>query len=722
MTQLPRPLLLYLVGRQADEARATPEPLEFANGAIGIDVRSFTFPCCGPATGLIRAYSDGGPVIATGDPKTDESIAEGPTIGKKPRKGRSDAGKSRPVKKDGSPRKPRTPSTKPRKKRSDAGVPKGLSKKVYEEVLHGARPVIATGGPETGGEQPQTDESITKPHEGSDAGVSRVVKNNEDAPKPRTPSTKPRKRRSDAGILKGPLKKVFEDVLHGARAAIPEGEAETDSGATKRPKANLSRISFGKRGDRARQNIISGELCDDIIQRLAPSLEKHKGCDIIDINPGVGLWSSKLHDIVKPRTHILMEPDASTYEPYLEPLVNQKDSTYKFLKKSGIIWNNLNKLESDGHLPHQKLYPPGDPELEKPNNTLLVTANLGYWPRRSYIGFPSITTLVIHQLLTATRAHSIFQGYGQIRMLIWMHDHEKRIVLPRLITNRRKSSIETEISCEYIHEVAGRDVDAETFRREQAIDILSCQRVAPAMAAAGLHTPPHREGTLEREAREAQLDASSAPTIGVHRPYKDELADLEERYARGVFPKYYDQVEAHHKATPEVLDELSRRQTEEFARMQSLRWRLKSMGVVDGIIGTRLDTYEALEAEWVALRASSDPDREAGMARVEERIREWRRSLESTPRTASVAVNQRLEERRGYRASPAVLAWDRRAMEPLIVKASEFAPAQPMALLDFQPRIYHRGAVCDAEAECGFWAEGAGAGGGGVDHSAVSVV
>lgn len=287
MTQLPRPLLLYLVGRQADEARAVsrfdilpgqnlsrslhpfrllerptsvlvlslaqyPRRQSHSNSqtvqselmfAVRLvnrrrnrlrPIAAFTFPCCGPATGLIRAYSDGGPVIATGDPKTwggtDESIAEGPTTGKKPRKGRSDAGKSRPVKKDGSPRKPRTPSTKPRKKRSDAGVPKGLSKKVYEEVLHGARPVIATGGPETGGEQPQTDESITKPHEGSDAGVSRVVKNNEDAPKPRTPSTKPRKRRSDAGILKGPLKKVFEDVLHGARAAIPEGEAETDSG------------------------------------------------------------------------------------------------------------------------------------------------------------------------------------------------------------------------------------------------------------------------------------------------------------------------------------------------------------------------------------------------------------------------------------------------------------------------------------------------------------
>ena len=93
---------------------------------------AFTYPCCRPATGLIRAYSDGGPVIATNvtggskpakkQPKTDESIAEGPKTTKKPRKPRSDAGTSREVKSSGNPPKPRTPSAKPRKKRSDAGT------------------------------------------------------------------------------------------------------------------------------------------------------------------------------------------------------------------------------------------------------------------------------------------------------------------------------------------------------------------------------------------------------------------------------------------------------------------------------------------------------------------------------------------------------------------------------------------------------------------------
>jgi hypothetical protein len=123
-------------------------------------IAALTYPCCWSATGLIRAYSDGGPVIATSATggskpakkllKTDDSVAEGPKTTKKPRKQRSDAGTSRGGNNSGIPPKPRTPSTKPRKKRSDAGVLKGpLLKKAFEDVLHGARTAIPEGEAET---------------------------------------------------------------------------------------------------------------------------------------------------------------------------------------------------------------------------------------------------------------------------------------------------------------------------------------------------------------------------------------------------------------------------------------------------------------------------------------------------------------------------------------------------------------------------------------------
>lgn len=383
-----------------------------------------------------------------------------------------------------------------------------------------------------------------------------------------------------------------------------------------------------------------------------------------------------------------MEPDYKTYLPYLGELLDQEDSKYKLLPLSGLLWENLNKLESEGHLPHQTLRHFDDPEIEKPNNTLLLIANLGYWPRKPYIGFASVTNLVVHQLLTASRAHSIFQGYGQVRMLIWMHDLEKRIVLPRLVSNRRKSSVEAEISCEYIHEVAGADQENEVYRREQSLDLASGQRVAPKMAAAGLRTPPHRMGVLEAEAADAELTATE--TVGIRRPFEEELMDLEERLERKVFPIWRDEEGTPHYTPPPVRSRGPTKsiitRSKEYKRIQTLRWRLKAVGVHNDAIIKKLDSYEALEQEWSELLKSCQPNKEARMRQVEEAISLWRKEMEKETISFQNKMSLHIEERRGMRTEPPLLMWDRRSMEPLIVNSSEFVPQQPMALLDFKPR------------------------------------
>src|ERR1700677_3313119 len=105
---------------------------------------------------------------------------------------------------------------------------------------------------------------------------------------------------------------------------------------------------------------------------MKPSLEKHIGCDIIDLNPGPGVWSSALHDFLKPRTHILMEPDHASYKPLLKPLLDAEGSTYKFIPKSGVIWSSLQEALSPELLPCQKTLDHGDSRLEEPNHTLLL--------------------------------------------------------------------------------------------------------------------------------------------------------------------------------------------------------------------------------------------------------------------------------------------------------------------------------------------------------------
>lgn len=178
------------------------------------------------------------------------------------------------------------------------------------------------------------------------------------------------------------------------------------------------------------------------MERLKPSLEEYKGCDIIDINPGAGLFSSKLHNLIKPRSHILMEPDQGTYSQFLQPLVDEPGSTYSLVPKSGIIWSELETIMNKEYLPHQEAYPASDPRLCEINKTLLVVANLAYHPEKPYKGFSSLTRMVLYQFLSAVKANSLFHRYGMVRMLLWVGDDERTKIIPRGLGSRRKAAVE----------------------------------------------------------------------------------------------------------------------------------------------------------------------------------------------------------------------------------------------------------------------------------------
>jgi transcription factor 1 len=307
---------------------------------------------------------------------------------------------------------------------------------------------------------------------------------------------------------------------------------------------------------------------------MKPSLEKHIGCDIIDLNPGPGVWSSALHDFLKPRTHILMEPDHASYKPLLKPLLDAEGSTYKFIPKSGVIWSSLQEALSPELLPCQKTLDHGDSRLEEPNHTLLLVANLGYNPRKPYRGFLSLPSLVIYQLLSAARSHSLFHKYGLIRMLIWVDDEEKRMVLPRNIVNRRKGTIEAEVTCSDIVEVASSTDAAGTFLRDHTIDLESSIAVLKRMKEVGIKTPQGRLGPLQIEATEGMSSSPKAEPKKKREFYKD-LEDLERRFAAGEFSMLMD---TPGKCVPsESLNKRRRSlQTSEWTHMATLISREKT--------------------------------------------------------------------------------------------------------------------------------------------------
>ncbi|KIN01116.1 hypothetical protein OIDMADRAFT_198320 [Oidiodendron maius Zn] len=440
--------------------------------------------------------------------------------------------------------------------------------------------------------------------------------------------------------------------------------------------------------DLKRVHVLNKSLCDDTLERLRPSLERHIGCDIIDLNPGPGIWSSTIHDFLKPRTHILMEPDATVYKPLLQPLLDAEGSTYKLVPNSGVVWNSLQEILSPQLLPHQEAFERGDSRLEEPNNTLLVVANLGYYPKKPYRGFASVTNLVIYQLLSAARSHSLFHKYGLIRMLLWVDDEAKRTVLPRTVLGRRKAAIEAELTCSDINEIVTSTSSAGPVLRDHTLDLQSSLASLQRMKEAGLATPTHRRGALEVEAA-AHVSGDLDSKYWLKKDFYKALDDLERRFAAGEFTMFTDTPEGRAATKVIRLSEKSKACfTPEYRELERLRVRCR----VESYMKRKLDTISWEHDAIISMRKQAA--NLEGLAaeqlkqEAENRYSTMMKEIASSGFNEKVSsmVTYMLENHSAFHQNPPLLYWDRRRAEPLQARPDEFFPNCEMGLLDFQPQ------------------------------------
>lgn len=414
------------------------------------------------------------------------------------------------------------------------------------------------------------------------------------------------------------------------------------------------------KGDKTRVNIIHDKLCDDILSYIGPSLERHRGCDILDIYPGAGLWSSKLHDFLQPRSHVLLEPDHELYQPFLQPLLDQPGT--KLVPKSGIIWRDLNSVLTPEHLPHQNI--PDNPDER--NDTLLVTANLAFHPKKRFLNFESIAALVLHQFVDAMRTGGLFQRYGLVRMLIWTRTDDKLSFLPRNIQRRRRQALENDLVCEWLHEVCGGEAaSASWFARDDAINEASLLATVKRMRAAKLKLPPGREPAGYQEAvvtararRRGPIPGTQIPTF--KRAYHDILANMEAASLEQVGP-----------------DE----DPHDLKAMNVYKWRVNA----DLRKAGRLLHHSTGLDNIIALHKAERPDAEE-IAAAE---LQWLTEIQEAPRTLVDEFITYKDNLHAFRKTPPLLQWDRRAYEPMTVEAEEFFPNVHCSLLDVQPRAPH---------------------------------
>lgn len=440
-------------------------------------------------------------------------------------------------------------------------------------------------------------------------------------------------------------------------------------------------------GDKSRINITSESLVKDVISYLGPSLERHKGCDLVSLYPGAGLWTKALHDHLQPRSHLLLETDDELYIPFLEPLLKQEG--VRLIPKSGIVWKELDQILTPEYLPHQKEVSRDPNTSVERNDTLLVSVNLAMYPKKKYQLFESLSRLVMYQLISSMRTSNLFQKYGRVRMLVWIPDDEKTAILPRTLHNRKRLAIEGELFSEYIAEVCGPDgvftEDADGWseqpdpagksnRRWGQLDLESVRLAMVRMRDQGIVTPKGRETRLMQLFREdgRDLDTQVSPT--------EYLVTISKKAQ-----KEYDEMEAIHKVTP--FDAKG----PDYARLKMLKnyliWRDKN----ETISFKKFVMYHEVRNAYVAaFKARGQSEENELLQKAKEMEDAFDKDWDKTPKYLQTIITLgRDQARMMYHQPPhmgPVMAWDRRPYEPLTVTPQDFYPNVPCSLLDIQPK------------------------------------
>jgi mitochondrial transcription factor 1 len=346
---------------------------------------------------------------------------------------------------------------------------------------------------------------------------------------------------------------------------------------------------------------------------------------------------------------------------------------------------------SKEYLPFQESYQRGDPRLEKRNDTLLVVANLGYHPRKSYRGFDSLATLVLHQFMSAMRSHSLFQQYGHVRVMVWASDEERRHLLPREIHQRRKTSVEAELSCEHISEIASSTQEIGRFRRAKFLDMEKGREVLRKMEVAGIRTPKGRESVVLNELlQEGEGDKfpREDDPASVYM-FSEELERLEAAFAAGEFNTYEDEAATQSSSIPRRGPLSKVTLTPEFKRLRYLRYRKTSKDKKEdrwSALAEQFDSIIALQKD-IHFAKASGADTHAQELELQQRTQFWQDDIvDKLPDQEMAQLLYLLDNRRTYSNNPPLLVWDRRNFEPLRVRPEEFFPHKEMCLLDFHPR------------------------------------
>lgn len=449
------------------------------------------------------------------------------------------------------------------------------------------------------------------------------------------------------------------------------------------------------------------------------------------MNPGLSVWSAALNKRLKPRSHILLEPEVKYGEIMKEFTTSHPGSHW--LPLDGYDWNTYSELfPPNTSQPVNHDLPPLNPKFVPPeegiNTDIIFTANLS-------MAGPEGERLLA-QFLTCCALGQWVQKFGRVRFLIWAQDALRDRYLPRGIGGRNRAAVMAETVAE-IQEV----VSAEALRTgrghprsikldaEGNIFVRANKRIKrDKNITSGQRRPRVNRQLLTAEELEAMLSkiqesriskkghakdkARSARNIQLHaldlerirrrllhvveNPVDPEVAELFHKLAETDL-QITERTNEFMKTITEYLEDPETEQRwltemenppwwyrKDKKRLIALAEQLARGPSKTDLFQTRhintinVETARQIEA-LEELEESTDSETEQ-QQKFEEFQEHWAR-----PSDITLAKQGREDEVLVFQKG--MLMWGRRKFDSVISKDLDFHPAQPLALLDFSPIV-----------------------------------
>ncbi|KAF2501463.1 S-adenosyl-L-methionine-dependent methyltransferase [Lophium mytilinum] len=456
-----------------------------------------------------------------------------------------------------------------------------------------------------------------------------------------------------------------------------------------------------------KMDIVSPELCDDVLSYVGHTLQKHRNCDILDLSPGAGVWSSKLHEYLKPRTHILVEPHAAAYKNQLGPLLEQKGSTYKLVEKDPHKPATYEELVNEGHFPHQTRYDADDPRLAEQNNTLLITGCLTFTNANSRNGSTSFDRRILQNLLWNAWDQKLAHVYGKVRMLVWIKDHDVSGFITKSVSHKGTDPHATRLLFDIRQVVAARPGKNAVGRttRDVRYMLQSAARTVKSMRELGLSIPPHRQSVLHKLAIEIVdrgvenddlgndgslqlVDEALHRGLGVEGLLTEERIDFvlgEIAIANDPSIEYISAPTGQNKTgqpTPRIkmskwgrMHGYNKAHQKYYVNLRRDRCKQVDLGM------------EIFDFECKLMVTHDEIEKQKIQAKLSSLNEEFLEAAEQSIPSLRPYVPIDLDERLALNSRVLPLHWDRRRYEPLEHRSDEVWPAGKVSLVDFEPEF-----------------------------------